>query len=108
MVTDSVFTPTFIDDIAYSVEHLMFNFTHEVFHITGADSMSPFEAGRIIANSFNLDKELVQPTKYNEYFKNKAKRPQYSDMKSEKNIFYPMKTFKESLSIMKSQIPNYK
>ena len=56
----------------------------------------------------NLDKELVRPTKYDEYFKNKAKRPQYSDMKSEKNIFYPMKTFKESLSIMKSQIPNYK
>ena len=97
MMTDSLITPTFIDDIAYAMKYLLVNFTPEIFHIVGADSLSPFDAGKLIAKTFHLDENLILPTTYEEYSKGKAKRSRYSQIKSKKNTFYPMKTFEEGL-----------
>lgn len=98
MITDSTITPTFVDDIAYSFEYLFNNYSPETFHIVGSDSLSPYDAGLKIAKIFNLDQSLVVPITYNEYYKNKAKRPQFSEIKSKNNIFYKMKTFEEGLT----------
>lgn len=103
MVTDSSITPTFIDDITFAMKYLFKNFSPEIYHIVGADSLSPFEAGKIIAKTFRLDESLIQPTTYEEYFKHKAKRPQWSKIKSKKNNFYKMKTFEEGLKMIKNQ-----
>jgi dTDP-4-dehydrorhamnose reductase len=100
MVTDSLMTPTFIDDIAYGLKYLFNNYSPEVYHLVGANSLSPYDAGILIAKTFNLDSSLIQPTTYEKYFTNKAPRPQYSDMKTKKNNFYKMKTFEEGLSIL--------
>lgn len=100
MVTDSTMTPTFIDDIAYGLKYLINNYSPEVFHLVGADSLSPFAAGKLIANNFNLNTNLIQPTTYVEYFKGKAPRPQYSTLKSSKNNFWKMKTFEEGLKLL--------
>lgn len=107
MVTDSVFTPTFIDDIAYAFKHLLNNFSPKVFHIVGSDSLSPYDAGKLIAKNFNLNESLIQPTAYEEYFKNRAKRPQFSEIKSKKNNFYKMKTFEEGLTEVVKQLRNF-
>lgn len=104
MVTDSLMTPTFIDDIAYALKYLFTHFTGGVFHINGADSLSPYDAGKLIARMYGLNQSLITPTTYKEYFKGKAFRSQYSDMKSKKNNFYKMRTFEEGLNELKSQI----
>lgn len=104
MVTNSLMTPTFIDDIAQSFKYLFVNFTPDIYHIVGSDSFSPYDAGKLIARSFNLDSSLIQPITFQQYSKNKARRPQYSQIKSKKNNFYKMKTFEEGLREVKKQI----
>lgn len=104
MVTDSMITPTFIDDIIYAFKHLLNNFSPETYHIVGTDSPSPYEAGMLIANTFNLDESLIQPTTYEKYFKNRAKRPQFSEIKSKKNNFSKMKSFEEGLNEVRKQL----
>lgn len=108
MVTDSLMTPTLIDDIAYALKYLFMHFSGGVFHINGADSLSPYDAGKLIAKMYGLDQTLITPTTYEEYFQGKAFRSQYSDMKSKKNNFYKMKSFEEGLDELKSQISNNK
>lgn len=98
MVTDSIITPTFVDDIVYSLDYLMTNYSPEIFHIVGADSISPYQAGLMIAQKFGFDKSLIQEITYNEYFKNKAKRPKNGKITTIKNKFYQMKTFEEGLN----------
>jgi len=104
MVTDSIFTPTFIDDIAYAINHLLENYSEEIFHIVGASSLSPFDAGILIANTFGLDPSLIRRTTYDEYFKNKAKRPQFAKVISKKNNFQKMASFEEGLGEIKKQL----
>ena len=94
---DALITPTFIDDIAFAMKYLFQNFTPEIFHIVGANSLSPYDAGKLIAKTFHLDTNLILPTTYEEYSKGKAKRSRYSEIKSKKNTFYRMKTFEEGL-----------
>lgn len=104
MVTDSLMVPTFIDDIAYGLGFLMNNFSNEPFHLVGKDAMSPFDLATMIVQVFNLDKSLIGKTTYEAYFANKAKGPRYSDIRSEKNTFYPMHSFEEGLHIIKNQL----
>jgi dTDP-4-dehydrorhamnose reductase len=108
MISDSIITPTFIDDIALSFEYLFNNFSQEIFHIVGSDSLSPYEASLKIAKIFTLDQSLITPISYNEYYKYKAKRPQYSEMKTKNNDFYKMRTFEEGLAEIKAQISKFK
>lgn len=104
MVTDSSITPTLVDDIAFGLKHLINNYTPDIFHLVGADSFSPFDAGKLIADKFAFDQSLIQPTSYDQYFKNKVKRPRLSEVKSKKNDFFKMKTFEEGLTKIKSQM----
>ncbi len=107
MVTDSLITPTFIDDIAYALKYLFQNFSPEIYHIVGGDSLSPYDAGKLIAKTFNFDENLILPISYKEYFKDRAKRPQYSQITSKKNSFYKMKTFEEGLKEVAKQLINF-
>ena len=108
LISNSLITPTFIDDIALSMKHLFNNYSAEIFHIVGADSISPYQAGKLIAKMFDLDQQLISQTSFQEYLSKKAPRPQYSEIKSKKNNFYRMKTFEEGMAIIKSQIKNDK
>lgn len=111
MVTDSLFTPTFIDDISYGLKYCLKycfeNFSPKIIHLVGANSMSPFDAGKLIAKTFHLDESLIQPTTYNEYSKGKARRSQYSEIKSKNNTFYKMKSFEEGLTEVAKQLRNF-
>ncbi len=97
MVKDSLITPTFIDDIVFALKHLFKNYSCKVFHLVGSESLSPCDCGKLISKAFNLDGSLVQPTTYSLYFKNKAKRPRYSVIKTKNNEFYKMKSFEQGL-----------
>lgn len=97
MITDSLMTPTFIDDIAYSFKYLFNNYSSEVFHLVGDKSLSPYESALLIAEKFNLDKSLIGKTTYEKYIKGKALSPKLAEIKSVKNNFHKMKTFEEGL-----------
>lgn len=107
MITDSLMTATFIDDIAYGLKYLLNHFTPEIFHLTGGKAISPYEAALLIAEKFHLDKSLIGKTTYQQYIKNKPRTPQYSDIRSKKNNFWKMKTFEEGLTEVAKQLRNF-
>ncbi|MFH0979369.1 MAG: NAD(P)-dependent oxidoreductase [Candidatus Roizmanbacteria bacterium] len=104
MITDSLMTPTFIDDIAYGLKHLFNNYSPEIFHLVGANSLSPYDACQTIAQQFNLDQLLIGKTSYEEYVKSKASLPKLADIRSKKNSFWKMRTFQEGLEEIKKQL----
>lgn len=106
MITDSLMTPTFIDDIAYGLKYLFNNYSPEIFHLVGSQSISPYDAAVKIAETFNLDNSLIGKTTYEEYIKGKARLPQFATIKSKKNNFYKTKNFEEGLLEIKLQIFN--
>lgn len=108
MITDSLMTPTFIDDIAYGLKYLFNNYKPETYHLVGCQPISPLNAALKIAETFNFDKTLIGKTTYEEYVKGKARLPQFSTIKSKKNNFYKMRNFEEGLLEMKSQMLNEK
>ena len=87
MVTDSLITPTFVDDIAFGLKYLIDHYSPEVFHLVGQNSVSPFEAGTSIAKIAKLDSSLISGISYEQYFKGRAKRPQFAHIISIKNKF---------------------
>jgi dTDP-4-dehydrorhamnose reductase len=101
MITDSLMTPTFIDDIAYGLKYLINNYSPEIYHLVGSDSLSPYDAAIKVAETFGLDKSLIRKTTYEEYIKGKAKLPQFADFRSKKNNFYKMRTFEQGLDEIK-------
>lgn len=104
MITDSLMTPTFIDDIAYGLKHLFNNYSPNIFHLVGATSLSPYDAAVLVAKTFNLDQSLIGKTTYEEYVKGKARLPKLADIRSNKNDFWKMKTFQEGLEEIKKQL----
>jgi dTDP-4-dehydrorhamnose reductase len=103
MITDSTFTPTFIDDIAEATRLLLRNYQPQVYHLVGGSSLSVYDAGKLIAKTFGLNADLISETTYNEFFAGRAQRPRYSAITSIRNT-YPMKTFEAGLLEMKHQI----
>ncbi|MBI5122384.1 sugar nucleotide-binding protein [Candidatus Roizmanbacteria bacterium] len=104
MITNSSMTPTFIDDIAFGLKYLFNNYSPEIYHLVGADSLSPYNACLMVAEKFNLDKSLIGKTTYREYVKGKSRLPQFATIKSKKNNFWKMKTFAEGLEEIKKQL----
>jgi dTDP-4-dehydrorhamnose reductase len=104
MITDSLMTPTFIDDIAFGLKFLFNNFSPEIFHLVGSKSLSPFEAANLVADTFDLDKSLIGKTTYDEYVKGKARLPKFAVIKSRKNNFWRMKGFEEGLAEVVKQL----
>lgn len=104
MIADSHMVPTLIDDIAEGLKFLLNNFTPEIFHLVGSQSVTPYELACQIAKTFNLNSALITKTTYESYFAGKAKRPQYCDIVSTKNSFYRMHSLEEGLTIIKNQL----
>jgi len=104
-VTDSLLTPTFVDDIAYSLKYLLNNHTNDIFHIVGSNSISPYNAVQLIAKVFNINNDSIKRISFSNYYKEYATiRPQYSTVKSNKNNFCKMRTFEQGLYEIKKQL----
>ncbi len=104
MISDSIMTPTFIDDVAYGLRYLFNNFKPEIYHLVGAQYLSPYETAVKVAEAFGLDRSLIGKTTYEEYIKGKARLPQFASIRSGKNTFWKMKTFSEGLEEIKKQL----
>lgn len=104
MITDSLMTPTFIDDIAFGLKYLINNYSPEIYHLVGSGSLSPYSSALLVTKIFNLDLSLIGKTTYEEYVKGKARLPKLADIRSKKNNFYKMKTFEQGLEEIKKQL----
>lgn len=97
-ITDSLITPTYIDDIGLALNHLVTHFQSEVIHIIGSESLSPREAFLLIARKWGLDESLVGSVTFAEFFAGKAPRPQYQQTVSVKNTFQLMRRFTQVMT----------
>jgi dTDP-4-dehydrorhamnose reductase len=99
-VQDSLFTPTFLDDIAFQIKYFIKNPKKGIYHISGSQALSPYQAFLEIAKIFNLNQDLITPVKFANYYKNKAPRPQFCHIIS-KYKFINTKSFTQGLYLVK-------
>ncbi len=104
-VADHIFTPTFIDDIAFALDNLITNNSQGIFHVVGNQSLTPYMAANLIADEFKLDKSKVSKTTRDKFFKDRALRPFQLRLKNDRitKLGVRMKTFEEGLVGIKRQ-----
>lgn len=105
-ITDHVYSPTFIDDIAVAIGQLLKQDQRGIFHIVGSQSLSPYDAAIEIAKVFTCDSSLIGGTTRKEYFAGKANRPYNLHMNNDKisKLGVQMHSFSEGLEIIKKQL----
>jgi len=103
LVADQVITPTFIDDIVHGLIFLLEKNSVGTVHLTGSSSLSPFQIGQKIKETFLLTTEITE-SKLADVYAGKAPRPFHSIMKNDKllHLGYQTKTFEEGLALLNS------
>lgn len=98
-VTDQVFVPTHIDDISQALKIFLSRSISGIFHAVGSESISAFDAVKIIAETLNFDQKLIRKTTRNEFYKNRAFRPFKLVLKNDKisKFDITMRSFHEGL-----------
>ena len=74
-VTDHIFCPTFIDDIAQTLGVLISKNATGIYHVTGSQALSPYDAALTIADVYNLTKILFQRRHEQNILQEKQKDP---------------------------------
>jgi dTDP-4-dehydrorhamnose reductase len=105
--SDSIITPTFIDDIAAGFSKLVYTKAQGIFHLTGSSSHSPYDLAIKVAEAYNLDKSLIQKGSLTDYL---AKNPSpfarfgvISNAKVVAELGLNFKTLDEGLNELKKQ-----
>lgn len=106
LMIDHIFTPTFIDDIADAIKVLIQGNYEGIFHLTGSQFLSPYEAGVEIARVFKLDSSLIGETTSLKYLKDRAPRPLKLAISNDKitSIGAKFLTFNDGLKVVKKQM----
>lgn len=104
-LTDHIFTPTFIDDIAVSLSLILKKDTEGIYHVVGSQSLTTYDAAKLIAKIFGLKANIEAMTR-SVYFKDRAFRPFKLVLKNDKitKLGVKMKRFDEGLLEMKKQM----
>lgn len=106
-LTDHIFTPTFIDDIAIALRLLLSREFIGIFHVVGSQSLTPFEGVGMIMDKFHLTSSVQEITREN-FFRGRAFRPFKLRMNNDKisKLGIQLKTFSEGLDEIKKQLEN--
>lgn len=105
VVNDQWRTPTLAEDLAMGCYLLAIKNARGIFHISGAEMMTPFDIAIKTADFFKLDKSLIKPTDSNT-FKQTAARPLktgFDISKAKVQLGYQPHSFKEGLAILARQ-----
>lgn len=104
-ITDHIFSPTFIDDIAAVFHGLITENATGIYHTVGSEALTPYDAATKIAHTFGLDTRLITQIKRDVYFSGKARRPFRLALKNDKikALGYHLKPFSEGLQEVKKQ-----
>lgn len=105
-ISDHVMTPTFIDDFVGAIDLLISSNSNGIFHTVGSQFITPLEAARFVAKTFELDESLITQTTRTEYFKAKAVRPFFLGLKNDKinKMGAKMRTFEAGINEIRKQI----
>ena len=60
VVSDQFRSPTFVEDIAYAIEHLLSKQHQGIYHICGGETLSVAEIAYRVAKHFHLDAPLIE------------------------------------------------
>lgn len=71
--SDSIITPTFIDDIARAFDKLIEIMPDGIFHAVGSTSLSPYELAKKVATAYGFDANLVKEGSLTQYLKTAAR-----------------------------------
>lgn len=106
VITDHIMVPTFIDDLVNALDVLIKTNQTGIFHVTGSQKLTPYDAATKIAKEFNLDSSLIEKITRREYFTNKAPRPFCLNLKNDKigKLGIEMSTFDKGLKEIKNQL----
>ncbi|PIR99255.1 hypothetical protein COT87_00380 [Candidatus Collierbacteria bacterium CG10_big_fil_rev_8_21_14_0_10_44_9] len=71
--SDTIITPTLIDDIAAAFDKIIALKPSGILHITGSTSLSPFELALKVATAYGFDPNIVKEGSLTEYLKTSAR-----------------------------------
>lgn len=102
---NQLFSPTFIDDIAASLQVLVPMGASGIYHVVSAPALSPYEAAVILAGTYGYEKKLVLPVSFLEMFASRAPTPQYAALLNDKikSLGVLMHSFAEGIREVKKQ-----
>lgn len=100
-IDNAAITPTYIDDVAQALAFLTEHYSPGIYHAVGNGSLSPFEACRAIAKEWKYDESLVEHISHEEFFSNRAMRPQYATLIPSPSLPKTL-TFQEALHTLHS------
>lgn len=105
MITDHIMTPTYIDDIATSLDVLFQKNQRGIFHVVGDQGITPYDAAILICKVFGFDNSKIQKGRREEFFKDRAPRGFNLYLRNDKieRLGIKMKTFEEGLHEIKNQ-----
>jgi dTDP-4-dehydrorhamnose reductase len=106
IVKDQINNPTFIDDLVQAINKIIDFRKTGVYNIGGKEFLSRFEFTNMIAENFNLNKNLITPI-ITEELNQPARRPLKSGLwilKAETELGYKPHSIFESLSVIKKEL----
>ncbi|UJP65251.1 SDR family oxidoreductase [Mongoliitalea daihaiensis] len=106
VVTDQIRTPTLVEDLADACFLMMVHRSKGIFHVSGADVLTPFQMATLTADYFGLDKRLLIPVN-SATFTQSAKRPLKTGFiiqKVQNELDFEPKSFTSGIGILAKQL----
>ncbi len=106
VVNDQWRTPTLAEDLAIGCMLAAKKRAMGIYHISGAEMMTPYDIAIRTANFFHLDKDLIKATDSTQ-FRQAARRPPKTGFiidKAKRELGFKPHSFEEGLGVIKTQI----
>jgi dTDP-4-dehydrorhamnose reductase len=110
VVCDQFRTPTYAFDLAAACIKVANEGIPGLFHVSGSEFYSVFEFAQLIADAFNLDKDLIEPTETH-LLHEKAKRPYITGFeigKANRILHFAPTSITDALSEIRQKIESEK
>ncbi len=108
MFTDTIITPSFVDDLAPLLEKIAESKSVGTFHGVGSTSLSPYELAEQVARIFNLDTSQLHEGHLEDYVRNLGRPyPQYlrlDNSKTKEMLGVKLGTIEENLQALRQQM----
>ncbi len=105
--TDTIITPTLIDDIAAAFDKILELKPQGIYHTVGSTSLSPYELAKKVAVAYGFDASVVKEGSLTEYLKTAARpfarKVAMSNQKASDEFGLHFATIEEGLEIIKKQ-----
>jgi dTDP-4-dehydrorhamnose reductase len=109
LLEDQKVSPTYVNQASEVLLELVSRDAKGTFNVASRACLTPLEMGRMVAESFECDKDLAEPVKMASAA-GRAKQPANACLdisKVEEAVERPLYTFEESLVFFRSEVQNY-